>query len=67
LAEPIRLANEALPSGVYVFSPNTGKPSRKLEVVATVSRRVNDRTFRACHFADELKDADGVITKTASW
>jgi hypothetical protein len=67
LAEPIRLAAEALPEGVLVLDPNVGKPSRKLAQVASASRRINDRAFAACHFPDELHDADGVITKPPSW
>jgi hypothetical protein len=67
LAEPIRLAAEALPAGVLVFDPNVGNPSRRLAQVASESRRIKDRTFAACHFPDELRDDDGVITKPTAW
>jgi NYN domain len=67
LVEPIRLANAALPRGVIVLSPNVGRPSRALDTVATGSRRIKDRAFRACYFPDELEDVDGVITKPPAW
>lgn len=67
LAEPIRLACEALPNGVIVFDPNSGRPSRKLAQVASASRRISNRTLRGCHFPDELSDDDGVITKPEAW
>ena len=67
LAEPIRLANEALKHGVIVLSPNRGQPSRKLALVARESRRIAHRTLAACHFPDELEDEDGLITKPPAW
>ena len=67
LVEPIRLADAALLRGVIVFSPNIGRPARALDTVATASRRIKDRAFRACHFQDELEDDDGVITKPPTW
>jgi uncharacterized LabA/DUF88 family protein len=67
LVEPIRLAREGLSAGVLVFSPNVGRPARALADVATDSRRINDRTFAACHLGADLDDSDGVVTKPASW
>lgn len=68
LAEPIRMANEALSAGVTVFSPNVGHPSRRLADVATTSRRIADRTLRGCHFPDEVSDPSGaVVVKPAAW
>jgi len=67
LVEPIELARKALPNGVIVFSPNVGKPERNLARVATDSKRIKDRTFAACHLADELEDEAGTITKPEPW
>jgi hypothetical protein len=67
LVEPIRLTNEALPRGVIIFSPNIGRPTHALAAVATASRRIKDRAFRACHFPDQLEDDVGVITKPPDW
>lgn len=67
LVEPIALAQDVLPKGVIVFSPNVGKPTRSLSNAATTSRRIKERAFAACHFPGEFEDEHGVIQKPPEW
>jgi uncharacterized LabA/DUF88 family protein len=65
LVEPIRIVRNKLGHHVTVLSPR-GK-SRELSKAATRFRKINVKHLAASQFPPTLTDANGTITKPATW
>jgi hypothetical protein len=70
LVLPIRLVRERLRLPVGVVNPNLhsnrGAPV-ELTAAATFTRRIREPAVRACQFPSTLTDANGPLSKPASW
>ncbi|MGI8553529.1 MAG: NYN domain-containing protein [Dehalococcoidia bacterium] len=68
LLEPIRLVRQRFGRDVLVLNPHRGRQlNRDLRQVATSYRTLTVPPLRACQFPRMLSDANGVITKPATW
>jgi hypothetical protein len=65
LAEPIKIVRHKLKHNVTVLSPR-GK-SRTLSLAATKFRPITAANLAASQFPPTLTDANGIITKPATW
>ena len=66
LAEPIRIVRQELNARVGVLNPHR-KPAHKLRKVASFLKPIRKGVLGASQFATTLHDANGTITKPASW
>ena len=67
---PIKLVSEPLKLRVGVVYPNVGNhrsAPNELTDAARFTRRLRRNALRDCQFPNVLTDAQGVITKPASW
>ncbi len=70
LALPIKMVRDdlKLPTGVVNPSVSTRFPTAKqLQDAATFLRRIYKKTLKESQFPDKLTDANGTITKPATW